>query len=535
MDNYQNIYQNTENSTNDVGVTSKIELQFKPDDFYNYGATDDDGFHYTLAMHKSARLLLFAKIAENMTESQMGGHCIWVDANSNGRYQILDQDHAAEIKLIPTDFVRGKYNHAMYYFSICEDIKNKLCADKPEASEEQKLQELKSEIDLHLIRLVNLLIHDMANIEHITETTDNKLSFAIRNIVDNNNKFIPDLMKDDDDDGWLHLKFNSNSYYYFDEIDSLQENDSTLYYMAIHKTLKHAIFMKAAGPEFKYKTAAVHHLYISEDDGLGRYKVQTKEGEISKQFFVPIDYVAYRYNRFREFMDEFKKVQLQTTSDVYTRQTNWCKLQDDAIHLMNYTLGELERDLKQRIDKCLDHNMILASFMPNVNNFEDFYNKVVDTEKKIRLETIENTYSVRLVLFSLHNKMSSIIPLFKFEFDAFLPDEKVRILVSKYDADYYVLVGEAWMPKNLEIQKRIAVKYRNGNIAKLPRHKKREILTFIAKTKNSSTQQPDKCEVYEIIRENQNDEASRILKLKKFDNGGVEGCMEYPGFIGIEV
>jgi hypothetical protein len=54
----------------------------------------------------------------------MGGHCIWVDAHSNGRYQILDQDHAAEVKLIPTGFVPGKYSQAMYYFSICEDVKN---------------------------------------------------------------------------------------------------------------------------------------------------------------------------------------------------------------------------------------------------------------------------------------------------------------------------------------------------------------------------------------------------------------------------
>jgi hypothetical protein len=72
MDNYQNIYQNTENSTDDVGVTSKPELQFKPDDFYNYGATDNGGFHYTLAMHKSAHLLFFEKVAENIAESQMG-------------------------------------------------------------------------------------------------------------------------------------------------------------------------------------------------------------------------------------------------------------------------------------------------------------------------------------------------------------------------------------------------------------------------------------------------------------------------------
>ena len=101
-----------DNHQNNIGnERSQGLLQFRKDDFYSYGATDNDGFHYILAMHKSARLLLFAKVEENITESQMGGRCIWVDANSNGRY--LDQDHA-EVKLIPTDFVRGKYSQAMY-------------------------------------------------------------------------------------------------------------------------------------------------------------------------------------------------------------------------------------------------------------------------------------------------------------------------------------------------------------------------------------------------------------------------------------
>ena len=54
-----------------------------------------------------------------------------------------------------------------------KSLKNKLDASKPVA-DEQKLDELVSEIDLHLIRLVKLLIHDLENIEHITEITDNK-------------------------------------------------------------------------------------------------------------------------------------------------------------------------------------------------------------------------------------------------------------------------------------------------------------------------------------------------------------------------
>ena len=31
---------------------------------------------------------------------------------------------AAEVKLISTGVVPGKYSQAMYYFSICEDVKN---------------------------------------------------------------------------------------------------------------------------------------------------------------------------------------------------------------------------------------------------------------------------------------------------------------------------------------------------------------------------------------------------------------------------
>jgi hypothetical protein len=229
MDNYQNICQKNENCIDDSKAVNNIQLQFKPDDFYNYVAAGNNDFHYTLSMHKSARLLLFAKVAEKVTESQMRSHCIWVDANSKGRYLGSDQDEAAEPKLIPTEFVREKYSQVKYYSRLLEDINNiELSATKPGSAEEQKLQELKSVMDLHLIRLVKLLIHDLANIEHIPEITDNKLNHTICNTADNNNdnnKFIPDLMKDYDDGNWLHLKLNSNSYY-LDETDGLQEDNN---------------------------------------------------------------------------------------------------------------------------------------------------------------------------------------------------------------------------------------------------------------------------------------------------------------------
>jgi hypothetical protein len=47
--------------------------------------------------------------------------------------------------------------------------------------------------------------------------------------------------------------------------------------------LNHITFTRVTGSKFGTTTA--HHLYISKDDGLGRYKVQTNEDAISKQEF----------------------------------------------------------------------------------------------------------------------------------------------------------------------------------------------------------------------------------------------------------
>lgn len=71
-------------------------------------------------------------------------------------------------------------------------------------------------------------------------------------------------------------------------------------------------------------------------------------------------------------------------------------------------------------------------------------------------------------------------------------DEKIRILVSKYDPDYYLMVGEAWMPKSDKIQQRVSEDYRHGDIAKLSSHERTEILTFYAKTKIALIELPTK-------------------------------------------
>jgi hypothetical protein len=364
--------------------------------------------------------------------------------------------------------------------------------------------------------LVNLLFYDLANNGHAAEEIKNKLSVTICNNADNDDMFTPKygLTKNDE---WLHLTFNNNNYY-LDE-SSLQETTNTLFYVAVHKSLNHITFARLTGS--KFRTIAVHHLYISQDDGLGRYKVQTNEGMISRQLFVPVDYVMDRCDRFRGFMEDFKRV--RDTTDVYTKQIIWCKLQDDAIHLINYILWELDRDLKQHIDKSLNHYIEpLDLSLNDPNNFEEFYNKIVEREKRIRLQLGGKTYPNDLVIFNKRSMTISVIHIDNFENDVFLIHEKIRIFISKYDPDYYVMVGEAWMPKNQQIQQRISANYRHGNIVNLPNHEKTEIITFVAKTKNSINPGPDKFELYEIIREKQNDEESKILELRKYGNGSLE-------------
>jgi hypothetical protein len=76
---------------------------------------------------------------------------------------------------------------------------------------------------LYTVRLVNLLIHDLANHQHIAEAIANKLTLIIRNTADND-RFMPESIKQSDlikNDEWLFLKFN-NSDYYFDYIDTRQ-------------------------------------------------------------------------------------------------------------------------------------------------------------------------------------------------------------------------------------------------------------------------------------------------------------------------
>jgi hypothetical protein len=206
-------------------------------------------------------------------------------------------------------------------------------------------------------------------------------------------------------------------------------------------------------------------------------------------------------------------------------------LQDDAIYLINEIPGELESILKQKIENSLVHAVVLMPFsskIKNPRNFTEFYNRVVEVDKRMRLELKGKIYPINLVIFNGRHKTTFIIYIKYSSNDIFSLHEKARILISKYDPDYYVMVSEAWMPKNREIQQQISSNYNHGDIIKLPNHEKTEVLPFIGKSKNSINRGPDKSEVYEIIREIPSDEKSRILKLREFGSGGkLDFGMEY--------
>jgi hypothetical protein len=78
--------------------------------------------------------------------------------------------------------------------------------------------------------------------------------------------------------------------------------------------------------------------------------------------------------------------------------TNYKRMQS----IIDYNLNELEKDLKQKIDESLDHVAVPVS-MPDVNNFNDFYNTVVDREKKMRLQFSVQAYPNTLVVFNKSN------------------------------------------------------------------------------------------------------------------------------------
>jgi hypothetical protein len=232
-------------------------------------------------------------------------------------------------------------------------------------------------------------------------------------------------------------------------------------------------------------------------------------------------------------MNNFKEIQNDSpTSDVYYKQALWNELQDDVIHTINNTISYIEKNLKQRIEESLFCH-VFSTHKSDVNNFDDFFNVVVNEEKKLRLQSGEHALPHKLYVFNKQNKTIYEIVVQKLENDVFSMREKIKILLSKYDADYYVTVAEAWRSKNDQIEERISKNYRRGDIIKLPSDEKVEALIFYGKTKNTTNRvTADKSEIYEMIRERPDDVRSRIVELRKDNhNHPLDMEMQHPELI----
>ena len=228
-------------------------------------------------------------------------------------------------------------------------------------------------------------------------------------------------------------------------------------------------------------------------------------------------------------MSDFNKVQGSTLSDIYYKQMMLNSVQDNVIQSIDQTLNYLEKDLKQKIDKSLHHKALLIP-MPDVNNFDGFYNEVVHAEKEMRLYEGLQICPIKLYVFNQRSKTSTVIFVENLENDVFSMREKFRILVSMYDTDYYLVVAEVWGPKSDKIPQKISQNFRRGDIARLPSQEREEGLVFYAKSKNTTTRAPEKSEMYKIIRERPNDETSRILELRKVSDDPVQMEVEFPQF-----
>jgi hypothetical protein len=175
---------------------------------------------------------------------------------------------------IPVKFVLTKYLLAERFFNQAKPLQEKLNSGSLIIED----PELASELAMWAMRIVDELLEDLVDDQAIAWTVDTRLTPAIHNAIDYS--LLGDITRrqlnlqknDNDNDEWLALNFNSSSYYLNHK--TINNNDIQ-YNLAVSKTSKYLIFAKCTKSEFKTTT---HHLYISQDDGLGRYKFQTNDG-----------------------------------------------------------------------------------------------------------------------------------------------------------------------------------------------------------------------------------------------------------------
>jgi len=94
-------------------------------------------------------------------------------------------------------------------------------------------------------------------------------------------------------------------------------------------------------------------------------------------------------------------------------------------------------------------------------------------------------------------------------------------IINQHTYDYYCIVTEGWKAANASVGE---AGYKHGDIARLPTHKKQEVLIIDGKTKD---RKESLFVVYNIIRERPEDDTSRVLRFEKWRDSSEGSPLEW--------
>jgi hypothetical protein len=321
-----------------------------------YHISNNNGYDYFLILGTTGCSFRFGKVRTELKIPKV--HGIY-NSDLGGLYVLARNGAIEKTTYIPVEFVYAKYYQIQDFFSLIVPFHEKICTGRLAAEEPN----LASQIDFYAIRLINELLDDLANDQHIAETIGKKLNLRIQNALGNETSTVrkngrqPGLPKRHgryENDDWMSLEFNGGSYYYLDP-KTLRDDDK-LYYLGVNKEYNQVVFAKGRPAEYKN---TIYELNISQDDGLGRYTVQAGNDVIT-QFIVPTEFISNIYNNSRLYISDFNTGCSDTSLNIFDKQMKLNHVHDNVIYLIERTLNYIDKVLKQKIDKSLNYKSILV-------------------------------------------------------------------------------------------------------------------------------------------------------------------------------
>ena len=147
---------------------------------------------------------------------------------------------------------------------------------------------------------------------------------------------------------------------------------------------------------------------------------------------------------------------------------------------------------------------------------QEFFTKSYESHKKWMIKIRKPVIFLFIHLYKKEYKRIQIIAVQGSNGES--PMDYARTIIERFDPDYYILLGEGWATeiKKDEGETWLA-NHKYGDISKLPRDQRREILTVIGKTKDGK----QKFEAAAEIKRNERDEIIGFEE-DQFDKGTLQ-------------